>query len=357
MCPELTLKKRSAYRLRGTFALVTLPLALLVTPVDRVGAQSVASRDARDDAAQARTDAIFATPYARYPAPYNNMFATTSGLEQQARRSEFTFAVLAPISYNSNPLAAPADSAATPSAEFSPWAGLSWSAPLFDLPVRMSATVFAEMDRFTQAKAFGANFDKLGGNIRLQYVDLTNDQNYSPYIAFAPRLDFDPTFAERFSTRYDLNLGFNKIFNFDRNFQRVAFSGNSQEATVWSFGLTTFLQQRWREPSPSSFAFFILPSVSYVIAPNWNVSLGVDFMRRGFESAGGFAREDVLLEPIATLEFIVPSAWLGGDVVAGLLGRPALDFQVAYEREWSNLPGASFAAWHVGAILKMGWRF
>ena len=38
-------------------------------------------------------------------------------------------------------------------------------------------------------------------------------------------------------------------------------------------------------------------------------------------------------------------------------GRPALDFQVAYERNWSNVPASNYEVWHLGGALKLGWRF
>jgi hypothetical protein len=30
---------------------------------------------------------------------------------------------------------------------------------------------------------------------------------------------------------------------------------------------------------------------------------------------------------------------------------------MAYERNWSNIAAFSYDAWHVGAALKLGWRF
>lgn len=339
----------------GLVVLGALSGAILVLATGRVAAQTGDSRiDAIDDGSTARYDALFATP-GRTPVPQENVFATAPGLEQQARRSQFTFNILAPFNYNSN--AEAANTGGTQTAEFSPRVGLSWSTPLFDLPVRLSASFFAESDRFTQPRAYGENFDKLGGAARLQYIDPNNDQGYSPYVAYAPRMDFDTTFAQRFSTRQDLNFGFNKRFNFDEKFERVPFSANSQDATIWSFGLTTFLQQRFRTPTPSSQAFYVIPSVSYLISNNWNANLGVEVVRRGFEPVRGFAREDWLLEPIATVEYVMPEAWFGSARTAALVGRPALGFQVSYENNWSNVTAATYGVWRVGVVLKAGWSF
>lgn len=336
--------------LKAPIVLATLSSVMLASAAGRVAAQHT-------DAQEGRIDAMFGTPDRYGVTPQDNIFATTPGLEQQARRSTFTFNILAPISYNSNvglpPSGVPTDQN---SAEFSPVVGLSWATPVFDLPFRFTANVRAEVDRFTQVPS--ADFDKVALSSRLQYVDPANDQAYSPYIAYASRLAYTPFYRDWLQTRQELSLGVNKTFNYDVNFRRVAFSGDTLAETTWSFGVTTFIQRRFSNPAPSSWALFVIPSATYVISEQWNLSLGVEFMRRAFDSyQGGSADEDWLLQPIATLEFVLPSAWFGSDRNAALVGRPAIDFQVAYERNWSNNPTFDFSAWHVGAALKLGWRF
>jgi len=48
---------------------------------------------------------------------------------------------------------------------------------------------------------------------------------------------------------------------------------------------------------------------------------------------------------------------VGSDRNATLLGRPAIDMQAAYERNWPNIAAFDYAVWHVGAALKLGRRF
>jgi hypothetical protein len=79
--------------------------------------------------------------------------------------------------------------------------------------------------------------------------------------------------------------------------------------------------------------------------------------QRWFDQTLGISGKDMTLEPIATLEFVLPSQWFGGGDTAKWLGRPAIDLQVAYEKNWSNVPGATFNAWYIGPVLKLGWRF
>jgi hypothetical protein len=344
---------RGERMLKAFLVLATLSSVVLVGTAGRVEAQR---SDSYEDGSSARTDAMFGMPGQYSSVPLDNLFATTPGLEQQARRSTFTFNVLAPIFYNSNGDLTPSGgTAGQNSAEFSPIVGLSWATPVLDLPLRFSANVRAEVDRFTQVPS--ADFDKLALSGRLQYINPNNDQAYSPYFVYAPRFDFDPFFRERFATRQDLNLGVNKTFNFDANFQRVAFSSDTLAETVWSFGLTVFGQRRFRDPQPSSWAFYVIPSLTHVISENWNVSLGIEIMRRWFDPYLGFNEAEWFIEPIATLEFVLPAAWFGSDRNARMFGRPAIDLQMAYEQNWSNIPAFSYSAWHVGAALKLGWRF
>jgi hypothetical protein len=341
-------------RLPPGFALAALSVALLAANVAPAAAQHTG---AHSDGDSARIDAMFGTPDRYGVAPQDNLFATTPGLEQQARRQHFTFNGLVPLWFNSNPEELnPAFGGGTNTAEFSPVVGLSFSSPLFDLPFRVTANARAEIDRFTQAP--GIDFDKVNAGARIQYIDPNNDQAYSPYIAYEARWDFTPFYANWLENRQNLNVGVNKTFNYDANFRRVAFSGDTLAETTWSFGVTAFIQRRFLNPEPSSWAFAVIPSATYVISDQWNASLGLDFMRRGFDSVqGGTPEEDWFLMPVATLEYVLPSAWFGSDRTRTLLGRPALDFQVAYERNWSNNPAFDYSVWYAGVALKLGWRF
>ena len=186
-------------------------------------------------------------------------------------------------------------------------------------------------------------------------MNADDDQAYSPFVAFVPRLDFDPTFATNFATRYDLDLGVNKVFNFDGDFHRVASSGTSASSTVWSVGFTAGAQRRWRNPSPSSYALFLLPSVSYVISQQWNAEFVLDITQRWYDST---AAHELTVMPIGVLEYELPDRLLGGGDAARWFGRPAVDFLVSYERNWAaNIPQATYTQWVAGLVFKAGWRF
>ena len=327
-------------------SLSNLPIPLLAQSIDRL--------DAQGDAQDARNDALLATPNLATPTPLSNLVSTAPGLEQQAPAPQWRFNLLAPLGYTSN--AEDVNRGGTQTLETSPFGNLSWAAPVADLPLRVTANANAESDRYFRAS--DVDFDKFGLSGRLQYVDRSNDQAFSPYIAIAPRWDYLPTFSDQISARQDFNLGFNKRFNFDGGFAPIPIAGDTSASTVWSFGLTAFVQRRLREPQLSSSALFVIPSVSCVISKDWNASLAVEIFGRWFDANSvGFSGRISEAQPIGTVEYVIPTSIFGGEKIANMFGRPALDFQGSYLKAWSNAPGAGFNQWTASATLKMGWRF
>jgi len=336
------------------FALSTVVASLCALLPAPLFAQVADRLDAQSDAEDARNDALLATPNLATPEPLSNFYSTAPGLEQQAPAPQWRFNLLAPFGYNSNP--EELNHGGTQTLETSPFGNLSWAAPVAGLPLRVTASVNSESDRYFRAS--DADLDKFGASGRLQYVDPANDQAFSPYLAIAPRWDYLPTFSAQISARQNFNLGFNKRFNFDGSFAPVPIAGDTSASTVWSFGLTAFVQRRLREPQLSSSALFVIPSVSYAISKNWNASLAVEFLGRWFDAnSAGASRRDSEAIPVGTVEYVFPASVFGSERVANMLGRPALDFQGSYQKVWSNSPGAGFDQWTASATIKMGWRF
>jgi hypothetical protein len=314
------------------------------------------------DARDARIDAILAMPNYSQSAPLSNLYSTAPGLEQQIPTTQWRFNIVAPFGYTSN--AEEIATGGTQTFEYGPVGNFSFAGPLAGLPLRLTLSTFVDADRFARAPnaalaSLGViDLDRIGGNARLQYVDPDNDQSFSPYIAFAPRWSYQAGFSDLLEARQDLNIGFNKRFNFDGSFQPLAISGDTSAATVWSFGLTAFGQIRNREPQLSSHAVFLIPSVSYVISTDWTASLAVEFLGRWYEpTRTGFSGRDFEALPIATAEYTIPAAFFGSDEVATMLGRPALDFQTSYLKVWSTFPRVSFDKWDCAIAIRAGWRF
>jgi hypothetical protein len=294
-------------------------------------------------------DAILATPNQKTPVPQDNEFATAPGLEQAARQPQFTLNALAPLFYNSNPEFR--SSGGPQSLDGSPVARFGWASQLFGTPLRVSGFASLEWERYPSAN--DASVDYFRSSARLQYVNPVDDQAFSPFFSYVPRMDFEPTFGDNFATRQDLNLGFDKTFNFDSTFNRVPISSDSSSETVWSFGYSITGQRRIRNPAPQSTALIFAPSASWAISPEWNASLSLPLTRRWFNGAS----RDFTVEPIGILEYIIPNSWVGGPHGAAIFGNPSVDFLVFHERNWSTASSFEYGQWLAGIVLKAGWRF
>ncbi len=298
-------------------------------------------------------DAILATPNQKTPVPQDNIFATAPGAEQAARTPNFTLNVLAPALFNSN--AQFLSSGGSKALEGSPLVRLGWASQLFDTPIRVSAGASLETERFVNGP--GAAIDYIRPSARAQYINPEDDQAYSPFLSYVPRLDFDPTFANNFATRQDLNFGVAKVFNFDGDFNRVPAASSSSSASVWSFGFSIGGQRRFRDPSPQSYGLLFTPSASYVISEQWNASFEMPITRRWFDTIDGISQRNLTWEPTGVVEYVIPGDWLGGVDAARWRGNPAIDFVAGLERNWSNISGREYTQWRVGIVFKTGWRF
>ena len=298
-------------------------------------------------------DAVLATPQQKTPFLPDNVFATAPGLEQPARVPQFTLNALAPALFNSN--AQFLKSGGSNAFEGSPLIRLGWASQLFDTPIRISGAASFETERFVNGP--GAAIDYIRPSARAQYTNLQNDQDFSPYLSYVPRLDFDPTFANNFATRQDINFGIDQVFNFDGAFNRLPPASSTSSATVWSFGFNIGAQQRFRDPSPQSHAFFFNPSVTYVISDEWNASLSMAITRRWFEEFAGVNQRNLTWEPTGVFEYVIPAGFLGGADAARWRGAPAIDFVAGLERNWSNISGREYTQWRIGLVFKTGWNF
>ena len=334
-------------------ALLSGVLLMIAVPDGFAIAQTANSNAGLEGGQDNLFDAILATPNYKTPVWPDSALATAPGLEQAVPTPQFTLNVLAPALYNSN--AQFLSSGGSQTLEGSPLVRLGWASQLFDTPIRVSGAASLETERFVNAP--GAAIDYIRPSARAQYINPANDQEYSPYLSYVPRLDFDPTFANTFATRQDLNLGIDKVFNFDGAFNRLPAAPNSSSATVWSFGFNVGAQRRFRDPSPQSYAFFFTPSASYVISDQWNASFSMPITRRWFEEFAGVSQRNLTWEPTGIIEYVIPADWLGGLDAARWRGNPAIDFVAGVERNWSNISQAAYTQWRVGLVLKTGWRF
>jgi hypothetical protein len=335
---------------RCSIALLGIAGTLISPPSAR--AQNT-NQDTTDDGQAFLFDVLYGMPDREEPLVGDSRLATDPGAEQQAPTPVFYFRTLAPLNYTSN--AESLRSGGTRTTEGSPEVRLGFASQIPELPLRFSASVALEFDRFVDSNS--AEFDKIRPRAQLQYVDSNDDQAFSPFVGFSPRLDFTPTLDDNTATRYDLNVGIMKAFNFDGEFNRVPASGNTFAATRLRLGFTLIGQRRFREPSPASYALILAPSVSYRISEDWSAALAIEATRRWFERIASTSQENFTLEPVAALEYDIPERWLGGPEMARWFGRPAVDFFGGVERNWSNVASARFTRVYAGFAFKAAWRF
>lgn len=337
-------------RRRVVIAMLGLTASLISPSLAR--AQDT-DQDTSDDGQEFLFDVLYGMPSSEDPIIGESMLSTAPGAEQQAPTPMFYFRILAPLNYTSN--AEALSDGGTETVEGSPEVRLGFASQIAELPLRFSTSVAVEMDRFTASNS--AEFDKIRPRAQLQYVDANDDQAFSPFIGFSPRLDFSPTFDDNFATRYDLNLGVNKAFNFDGDFNRVPASGNTSAASRLRLGCTLIGQRRFRDPAPESYALMLIPSVSYRISDDWSAALAVEFTGRWFETIGGVSQDNFTVEPVGAFEYSIPERWLGGADNARLFGRPAIDFFGGVEQNWSNIGSQEFTRVYSGFAIKAAWQF
>nr|WP_294556955.1 hypothetical protein [uncultured Rhodopila sp.] len=342
-------------RLPGAgFALLTALAIMSLTGQASAQPGQAGRQAASDNSDQAdfQNDAILGMPNQQTPVPQDNEYATAPGAEQRATPTPFTFNIVAPLQYNSN--ATTANQNGQEALEANPDVRLSYATQLFDSNFRFTGQLRYDGEYFGPPVG-NRNVDFLRLNARVQYVNPNNDQDYSPYFAFAPRWSYEPFLSENIANRQDLNVGVQKRFNFDSSFARVPEAARTGSATTWSFGANVFFQQRFNSPLPNSQALIGVLSASYSISDSWSASLASDFTRRWFDEVRGVTRQGFVVEPILTVEYKLPAELFGGNAAA--FGNPALDFQASGEQEYSNITRREFSAFYIGAAIKFGYRF
>lgn len=332
---------------------LALPVAALLPVASAMAQTAGASNDSNTDQEvsdfhDAMEDAAMATGGAS-PVPQTNLFATAPAQEQPAPRQPFTANILVSAWWNSN--ANESNNHPIGTLDWKADARLTYTTNVIP-ELRLSVQARVDTEQYTEYNRRNINFTRQ--NVRFQYVNPNDDQAFSPFVAFAPRQDYQPFYADLISYREDLNVGVQKRFNFDASFRQLPAASRTGSDTVWSLGFTLFGQQRWRWPFTNSNALVFAPSIGYKINSDWDVSLAGELTRRWFESSNNRQRADVLIEPILTLAYSIPSSMLGSN---SPFGAPVIEAQVATESLLSNQTNRNFSAVYAGLTFRSGWRF
>jgi hypothetical protein len=322
-------------------ALATAVLATLGLPLmaRHAKAADTTDQDDRSDRISEQEDAVDAAQDAA-------LDRRAAGQPTPASPNVFNFRVNAPLYYNSN--ATEAQSGGPSALEGDPELELGWSRNLTSLPLRLSVKLRADTDRY--ANASEGDEDEVSGTFKASYYNAQDDQQWSPFFSYKSAAIFDPTFSPWTETKNDLALGVDKVVNFDGDFHLLPPSAKSRIAAVWSFGVSTYVQRRLRVPGPSSTAFYVVPSVTYVPAGDWTISLFGSTRERWFDSVTSgsktTSRRDFEIEPIFTVAYDT-----------NLPGAPQIALQTTFERRSSNLSNKSWNQWAVGPVLTANWKF
>jgi hypothetical protein len=262
----------------------------------------------------------------------------------------FSFDLLLPLVYNTNPGQAP--SRAMPSLEATPEMRLSWARRFDALPVLFSAVLDTSTDRF--ARAGSADTGDAYGRFRAQYESGTDDQEWQPFGSVVPTWSFSPGFSTGTTYWTDYNLGVSKLFSFDRFAQRVPPGVETDTRAALTLGINASVQRRIAQDAfdPSSTAVLVNPSVTLTLADRWSASLEVDLTWRRYDALEGTRRRDLLATPVLTLEYD-----FGDGEVPARLGKPVVNLQVFFSRQTSSLPDFGFGQFGAGPVLRTGWRF
>lgn len=261
----------------------------------------------------------------------------------------FTFDLLAPFFFNSNP--ATLEGSPHPGWEAHPEIRLGWTRRSEAvLPLRWDALIDTSADRFRRGAE--ANADTLLGRVRAQYESGRDDQEWQPFLSFQPSRDYAPAFRHRLETRHDLAAGVSTQWNLDAAWRRVAPAGDTGPATVWSASVNASLQRRFAAPFPDSWALLVNPGLAWTPTPRLSVSAEAEVSRRFFDRRDGASRRDWLVVPTLTLDYLPSEGALPPS-----LGSPAVSLQLFLTRQSANQHGLSFTQYGAGPILRSTWRF
>jgi hypothetical protein len=272
---------------------------------------------------------------------------------------EFYVRINLPLFYNSN--AEEFQSHGSSALEGNPQLELGWGRSFTTLPLKLAVKLYADVDRYANVPIPNeANEDELYESIKASYYDAGNDQQWSPFVSFKNNTIYDATFNPWTETKNDFAIGFDKFFNFNGGFQRLPASAKSRNNAVFTLGISIYAQRRLRTPGPSSWAFYAVPSVTYVPSDKWSISLFLNTRQRWFDSVSGpTPRRDFEFEPIFTVAYDPATPLFGaeGKSLPQFVGTPQIALQVGFERRSSNLPNKSYSIWTAGPVLTASWKF
>jgi len=268
---------------------------------------------------------------------------------QVAPAGQWDLEINLPINWSSNAVQAFGEQAVVPGPPMSDWHitpdvmlryayQFSW--------VRLSAKLDAGEDRYFNQIA--VNQDAVYATLKAEFTDGRSDV-LVPYVAYTPEVDYLPFFAHWQDTLQDLYAGVSSSLGV-RKGTWVAYRDAIDPGDL-SFVLDVSAGQRLAAPGDFQNTFFRASlDVIYVTTPELSFWLTTTYRYRHYPDFFGDNRHDNRLSAIARA--VWSPNWLTRRV------RDAeIDFNVAWYKNYSNVPSQRYIDWEVGPSVLLAWHF
>jgi hypothetical protein len=242
--------------------------------------------------------------------------------------------------------------------------------------IQISARATIQPTRYTTTRTLDG--DALSGLVKLKYFENVNrDQDFLPYVSYAPKADFLPTYEDRRLLTQDLAIGYDKTWQFlwaePASGKWLSRLPQDQLNPVFdiAFNLPFYVQRRLREPGPSSTAVATVPEVIVNFGPRrmWQVKLATTVTHRWVDHAAGRSRRDWSFQPLLTLQYQykfpdhsqpgIPPASAEETKAAAFfksIGAPAVKLQLGAFEQSSSISSRSFSQRSYGTAVVLTWK-
>src|ERR1700722_4762317 len=212
--------------------------------------------------------------------------------------------------------------------------------------VRLSAKLDAGEDRYFQQ--ITVNQDAIYATLKAEFTDGRSDL-LVPYVAYTPEVDYLPFFAHWQASLQDFYAGFSSAVGLRRG-ALVAYRDAISPGDL-SLVLDISARQRLAEPSAFENTFFRASvDAIYVIKPELSLWLTTTYRYRHYPDFFGDNRHDNRLSAVAR------AVW-SPDWLVSRVKDAEIDFNVAWYKNYSNVPSQRYIDWEIGPSVLLAWHF
>jgi hypothetical protein len=212
--------------------------------------------------------------------------------------------------------------------------------------VKLSAKFDIGEDRYFQQ--ITVNQDAAFATLKAEFTNGRSDL-FVPYVAYTPEVDFLPLFAYWQDTLQDFYGGFTSGIGLHKG-KLIRFR-DAVDPGDWSVLVDLSAGQRLASPKGFENTFFRASvDIIYVATPELSFWLTPAYRVRDYPDFFGDHRHDTRLSAVAK------AVWTP-DWLTGYLKDAEIDFEVAWYKNYSNLPFERYTVWEVGPSVLLTWHF